>query len=129
MDDDRSDLLVFIDLAFVLLVGFLILTETDPRLNVALPSDPETESNPDESGPTIYNLYFNGSAQFILEDSQSTICSPIGVQNLIECMKQVASAMQTTVFVLIPQGRATVQTMVSILDLCYYNDWTCTVTN
>lgn len=130
MGEDRGDLLIFIDLAFVLLVGFLILTETTPRLNVALPGDPEAESTEVGNGPKIYNLYFDGSSQFIVEDSQSTICNVMGYNSLIECMRELASTVQTAVFVIIPQGRrATVQVMVSILDLCYHDGLTCTVSN
>ncbi len=120
--------MVFIDLAFVLLVGFLILTETDPRLNVALPTEPEVEPI-SASGPTVYNLHFDGGNRFLVESTQGAVCNPMGFENLTLCMEQVTSTAQTVVFVLIPQGRATVQHMVYILDMCYTNEWNCTVTN
>ncbi len=128
MDEDRTDLLVFIDLAFVLLVGFLILTETDPRMSVALPSKPVVEST-SASGPTVYNLYFDGIGRFLVESGEGAVCNPDSLENLVLCMEQVATSEQTAVFVLIPQGGATVQRMVVILDTCYASEWSCTVTN
>lgn len=127
---------MFIDLAFVLLVGFLILTETNPRMNVALPGDPEVESTSDDIGPTIFNLYFDEAMRFLLEDSRflledslSAACTTTGLEATVACMAEVIDSLESTVFILIPQGSASVQQMVAILDVCYYHDWNCTVQN
>ena len=117
--------MVFIDLGFVLLVGFLILTETTPRTSVALPGAAE-ETAPSDSASNVLNLHFNGTSEFLIEDGQETLCNPASPEKLVSCMQQQP---RTTIFVLIPEGPAHVQHLVSLLDLCRRHDWTCTVPN
>jgi len=123
MEHERSDLLVFIDLGFVLLVGFLILTETTPRVNVALPGEAE-ETAASEDDSQVFNLRFGGTLRFFVDDGQETLCSPEGVEALLSCMEQLP---RTAIFVLVPEGQAPVQRLVSLLDLCRKYDRTCTV--
>ena len=125
MHGDRTDLMVFIDLGFVLLVGFLILTETTPRINVALPGDAE-ETSATEREREVFNLRFSGTLQFLVDDGQETLCNPEGLEALRSCMEQLPS---TAIYVLIPQGQAPVQHLVTLLDLCRRYDRTCTVPN
>ncbi len=127
MENDRPDMLLFIDLGFILLVGFLMLTETDPQAEVLLPSESE-----EAAAPTLaYEVQFNDRMQFMvlrLPDREEG-CVPITLVELATCMEQ-ASRMDTKVsFVLAPQGRATVQQMVSMLDLCTRRSWQCTVSS
>lgn len=127
MKGDRSDLMVFIDLGFVLLVGFLILTETAPRINVALPGEPEVEErSTSEDQPDVFNLRFSGTLGFLVDDGQEAVCNPEGLEALVSCMEQLP---RTAIFVLIPEGQAPVQHLVSLLDLCRRYDRTCTVPN
>jgi len=128
MKEDRTDLMVFIDLGFVLLVGFLLLTETTPRNNVALPGDVEEPLTP-PSELAVYNLHFSGEGRFWVEDGMQTFCDLNTVQSLHNCMGQIVESRAGAVFVLIPTGRASVQHLVELLDVCEFNDWTCTVNN
>ena len=127
MENDRPDMLLFIDLGFILLVGFLMLTETDPQAEVLLPSESE-----EESAPTLaYEVQFNDRMQFMVLrlPEREEGCFPVTLVELATCMEQ-ASRMDTKVsFVLAPQGRATVQQMVSMLDLCTRRSWQCTVSS
>ncbi len=125
MQGDRSDLMVFIDLGFVLLVGFLILTETTPRINVALPGEVEEVSTPEQESDVL-NLRFSGTSRFLVDDGQEILCNSEGLQDLVLCMEQQS---RTAIFVLIPEGTAPVQHLVSLLDLCRKYDRTCTVPN
>lgn len=117
--------MVFIDLGFVLLVGFLILTETTPRINVALPGEAE-ETSAVEREREVFNLRFSGTLQFLVNDGQETLCNSEGLEALVSCMAQLP---RTAIFVLIPEGQAPVQHLVSLLDLCRRYDRTCTVPN
>lgn len=122
--------MVFIDLGFVLLVGFLILTETTPRNNVALPGEPEEQETVPEDPPTVLNLHFDGLGKFLIEDGEATVCEATGINEMLQCMEGLMQSLPRAVFVLVPEGeRATVQQLVSILDLCRVRDWTCTVRN
>jgi len=128
MKNDRTDLMVFIDLGFVLLAGFLLVTETAPRNNVALPGDAEQSSSP----PTellVHNVHFSEEKRFWIEDGVQTFCDLNTVQSLQVCMRQIVQSRVGAVFVLVPTGRATVQQLVGLLDVCEHNDWTCTVNN
>ena len=124
MNKDRSDLMVFIDLGFLLLVGFLILTETTPRVNVVLPGTEETADTEDET--EVFNLHFGEALQFYIDDGQEILCNPGSLEELISCMTQQS---QTAVFVLIPTSSAPVQNLVSLLDLCQQYNRTCTIPN
>ncbi len=128
MQEDRTDLMVFIDLGFVLLVGFLLLTETTPRNNVALPGDVEQPVNP-PSELSVYNLHFTGDGQFWIEDGAQMLCDLNSAASLLACMQQITESRAGVVFVLIPSGMARVQQLVALLDVCESNDWTCTVDN
>ncbi len=129
MQEDRTDLMVFIDLGFVLLVGFLILTETAPRSNVALPGDVEEPSEP-ITDLSVFNIHFNEMEQFRVENGVQLFCDLQGSDQLQSCMQQIVqNLVEDVVFVLIPTDQATVQQMVSILDLCSQNGWTCTIRN
>lgn len=117
--------MVFIDLGFVLLVGFLILTETTPRINVALPGEAE-ETSAVERERQVYNLRFSGTLLFLVDDGQETLCNSEGLEALVSCMEQQP---RTAIFVLVPEGQAPVQHLVTLLDLCRQYDRTCTVPN
>lgn len=124
MEKDRSDLMVFIDLGFLLLVGFLILTETTPRVNVVLPSNEETATP--EQEVDVFNLHFGEALQFRIDNGQEILCAPQSLEELVSCMM---GQDQTAVFVLIPTSVAPVQNLVSLLDLCQRYNRTCTIPN
>jgi len=127
MKGDQSDIMVFIDLGFVLLVGFLILSETAPLYNVALPGSSDDETTEDVQ-LTLFNLHFSPSA-FLLESRGKVECQPQLFSSLITCMENVNETKQNPVFVLIPEEAATVQHLVALLDLCEYRVWQCSVEN
>lgn len=125
MEEDRSDLLLFIDLGFILLVGFLMLTETTPEVEVPLPDGQQEESDP----VPLYEVQFDDRMRFlVLRLPQSEVaCVPTTLASLAGCLEQAYRQDMKTVFVLSPQGEATVQQLVSMLDLCSRRDWQCTV--
>ncbi|MCY4225107.1 MAG: hypothetical protein OXF06_09755 [Bacteroidetes bacterium] len=127
MKGDQSDIMVFIDLGFVLLVGFLILSETAPLYNVALPGSSDDEAT-EEVQLTILNLHFSPSA-FLLESQGEVECQTQSFDALIGCMEEVNESTSNPVFVLIPEETATVQHLVALLDLCEFSQWQCSVEN
>ena len=127
MEEDRSDLLLFIDLGFILLVGFLMLTETTPEAEVPLPNESEEESDP----VPLYEVQFDDRVQFLvlrLPEGEAA-CVPESLAALAGCLQQAYRLNAETIFVLSPQGEATVQQLVSMLDLCTRRGWQCTVNN
>ncbi len=130
MQDDRTDLMLFIDLGFILLVGFLILTDTTAKENVPLPSseDEETQRAPDEQR-AIYEVFFNANLQFVVVAvrEQEEVCAPVGPEALLSCLAPLVARSESSVIVLAPQELATTQQLVSLLDICIRNNWRCTV--
>ncbi|MXW64974.1 MAG: hypothetical protein F4Y00_06840 [Bacteroidetes bacterium SB0662_bin_6] len=127
MENDRSDILLFIDLGFILLVGFLILTETTPEAEVPLPNESQEERDP----APLYEVQFDERMQFLvlrLPQSEAA-CVPASLATLAGCLEQTYRQNARTIFVLSPQGEATVQQLVSMLDLCSRRGWQCTVNN
>ena len=129
-DSDRSDLMVFIDLGFILLVGFLVLTDTTPKENVPLPARQNEEQRFEEERQ-VYEVLFDVNLSIRVVDmrAQAEICAPEGLDAVVACLTSLVEQSASTVFVLAPQGHATVQQLVSFLDLCYHNGWRCTVNN
>ena len=131
MQEERSDLLVFIDLGFILLVGFLLVSDTTQKENVTLPSEKEEEQqNPLEIGVT-YEVQFNANLDFLVLNLRErvVICSISGVEEFTSCIFPLTDSVPQPVFVLSPHGRASVQQLVSLLDLCKRSEWRCTVDN
>ena len=128
MTGNRTDLILFIDLSFVLLVGLLVLTETAPRSNVVLPGDVE-EPTESVSAFTVFNIHFGEEENFWVESDLQRSCEVDGQKLLEPCLQQIVQDHAGAVFVLVPMGQATVQQLVTLLDLCKFNDWTCTVNN
>ena len=129
MNDTGQDLTVFIDLGFVLLVGFLILVETTPIESVALPGGDDTEITPPEDDRTVYEVTFDDNLNFVVLHVrlQAELCSFAGSEALVACMGVLADRSEDSVFVLTPRGLASVQQLVTILDSCVARDWSCTV--
>ena len=127
MEKDRSDLLLFIDLGFILLVGFLMLTETTPEVDVALPDGQQEESEP----VPLYEVQFDDRMQFLVLSlpQNEAACIPTSLAALAGCLEQAYRHDAKTIFVLSPQGEATIQQLVSMLDLCSRRGWQCTVNN
>ena len=127
MESDRSDLLLFIDLGFILLVGFLMLTETAPEAEVPLPNESQEESDP----VPLYEVRFDDRMHFMVLrlPQYAEACTPETLAHLAGCLEQAYRQDGRTVFVLAPQGEATVQQLVAMLDLCSRRGWKCTVSN
>ncbi len=127
MENDRADMLIFIDLGFILLVGFLMLTETESQAEVVLPSESQEASAPS----LAYEVQFDDRMHFMMLWLPERIeaCSPATLVELAACMEQAWRLDSQVSFVLAPQGRATVQQMVAMLDLCTRRSWRCTVSN
>jgi len=123
--ENRTDLMVFIDLAFILLVGFLILTDTAPREIVALPGEAEDQPAQGDT-PEVFQVHFDENLRFVVESGQQIACQPNDLAQLTACMTRLEGS--SAVFVLVPRGVAPVQHLVSLLDLCSRHSWRCTVT-
>lgn len=123
-------MMVFIDLGFILLVGFLVLTDTTPKENVALPSGKdEQQPQVSQDDRQIYEVLFSADLRFLVVAvrEQTQVCAPGNLDALTSCLGSLSASSSNTVFVYAPQGLATVQQLVSLLDLCYRNGWRCTV--
>ena len=95
---------------------------------MVLPGDAE-EPSESASALAVFNIHFNEEAQFWIESDLLRSCN-VDEQNLLEtCMQRIVQDHANAVFVLVPVARATVQQLVTLLDLCKLNDWTCTVSN
>ena len=129
MKDDRTDLMLFIDLGFILLAGFLGLTDTTPIKNVPLPASKAEEQQARDQSSPIYEILFDTHLNFLVltTNGQVEVCSPTRLDGLVTCLTPLVANSSEAVFVLAPQGRATVQQLVSLLDLCFRNTWRCTV--
>lgn len=128
--EDRTDLMVFIDLGFILLTGFLIIAETSQKENVPLPREEEEQQNPTEIGIT-YEVQFNANMDFLVINprEQVEVCSASGIEEVMPCLFSLTDSTPQPFLVLLPRGQAVVQQLVSLLDLCQRYSWRCTIDN
>ena len=122
-----TDLQLFVDLGFILLAAFFLLTEQNPRLQVPLPGR-QAEPAAVEASPTLYEVYFDERMQVVVvrQPEETVFCSSSSVADLHDCLYRVHTQTPKSLLVLSPQGRATLQQLVSLLDLCVAQGWACT---
>lgn len=101
----------FIDLGLLLLLAFLSVVELNPTLQVPLPGKP---GNPQEviAARVVFNQDWEGILTRL--DQPAILCQIAGIVELAACMEQHASMR----FLLAPVETATVQQVVTLLDLC-----------
>lgn len=127
MRANQTDLQLFIDLGFILLAAFFLLTEQAPRLQVPLPEEQVLEQT--ESVPTIFEVHFDERMQVVLlrQQDQELFCTANTRAETQACLHRASEDATSTLLVLSPQGGATLQQMVSILDLCLAEELACTI--
>ncbi len=128
MEANRTDLQLFIDLGFILLAAFFLLTEQAPRLQVPLPGEEESAMPVDDT-PTLYAVHFDERMQVVVlrQPEQTLFCSSMTIAQLQACLQGVHAETPNSLLMLSPQGHATLQQLVSLLDLCLAQGWECTI--
>ncbi len=111
MKRSSGHFLRFIDLGLLLLLAFLSIAELNPTLQVPLPGKP---GNPQEviAARVVFNQDWEGMLTRL--DRSEILCQTAGIVELGACMEQYASMR----FLLAPVEAATVQQVVTLLDLC-----------
>ena len=101
----------FIDLGLLLLLAFLSVAELNPTLQVSLPGKP---GSPQEvvAVRVVFNQDWEGTLTRL--DRPAILCQTASIVELAACMEQHASLQ----FLLAPVEEATVQQVVTLLDLC-----------
>lgn len=127
MRGDQIDLQLFIDLGFILLAAFFILTEQSARLQVPMPLEQQPEQI--ETTQVVYDLNFDAQMQIVLlrQPDQQLFCSANTLEQTQICMRRAGQQAASTLIVLSPIGEATLQQMVSLLDLCLAEQLSCTI--
>ncbi len=128
MEAHRTDLQLFVDLGFILLAAFFLLTEQVPRLQVPLPGE-EQEAEAPEAVTEVYTVHFDERMQVVVvhEPEQTPFCTAATVAALQTCLVRVHVQTPESVLLLSPQGDATLQQLVTLLDLCLAQRWACTI--
>ena len=107
-------LIRFIDLGLLLLMAFLALSELNPIYQVALPG---REKNSVPTVPVIhYRLVFDEDLQMrVMRLPDGTLlCQPHTPITLADCMSEHDGGR----ILITPAGKATVQQLVLVLDVC-----------
>lgn len=111
MKRSSGHFLRFIDLGLLLLLAFLSIAELNPTLHAPLPGKP---GSPQEvtAARVVFNQDWEGRLTHL---NQSVIlCRTASIVDLAACMEQHAPMR----FLLAPVEAATVQQVVTLLDLC-----------
>lgn len=111
MKRSSGHFLRFIDLGLLLLLAFLSIAELNPTLQVSLPGKP---GKPSEVAATRVEFDQDWDGMLTRLDRSAILCQTAGIVELAACMKQHAS----TQFLLAPAEAASVQQVVTLLDLC-----------
>ncbi len=111
MNRDQVHMLRFIDLGLLLLLAFLSVAELNPTLQVPLPSESQTEQQTVAARITFDRHWSTTISRL---DQKEMICETRDIASLRDCL-QSQSFMQ---FLVAPDAEATVQQIVTVLDLC-----------
>ena len=111
MKRSSGHLLRFIDLGLLLLLAFLSVAELNPTLQVQLPGKSNT-SRGTAVARVVFDHDWNGSVQRL--DNSMVFCKTSSIGALEACMTQ----QDRIRFLLVPVNAATVQQIVSLLDVC-----------
>jgi len=120
MNRGRIHLMRFIDLGLLLLLAFLSVAELNPTLQVALPYPSQT-TQPAVAARIIFDEYWSGAIHRL--DQKETICQTSGIESLRLCLDRQPSMR----FLIAPDGGATVQQIVTVLDLCHHTNHLCEI--
>lgn len=116
----------FIDLGLVLLMAFLAVADISAEVQVQLPGGEAA----DASQAVLYRLRFDETMEAELEQLPGgrAYCRANEIATLGACMSRATSEHgQHVRFVLAPEGAATMQQLVILLDLCEAEGLRCTV--
>lgn len=113
-------MLRFIDLGLLLLLAFLSVAELNPTIQVPLPGRSGGSQN-----ATVVRIEFdqNWEASMKLTGGPETHCNTVGIAEISACMKKHSDMN----FLLAPIGTASVQQVVTLLDLCRATSYSCTI--
>ncbi len=111
MKRSRGHFLRFIDLGLLLLLAFLSVAELNPTLQSPLPG---RRGNPTDVIAVRVVFNENWSAVLTRLDPSAPLCQTTTISELSTCMQRYASMR----FLLAPEDKATVQQIVTLLDLC-----------
>jgi len=120
MNRTNGHMLRFIDLGLLLLLAFLSIAELNPRLQVPLPDHsngaPKT---------VIVTIEFDAhwATTITRLDTQGVVCQATRVEQIHSCMENLPSMR----FLIAPDANATVQQMVTVLDVCHQTNQQCTI--
>ena len=116
-------LLRFIDLGLLLLMAFLVVAELNPTHQESLPGNPGQPEAAEVSA--TYELMFDADFDLRLKSAANDriLCRATEMDVLVSCMKKQPPGR----FVLTPDGRASVQQLVGLMDMCERQRLRCTI--
>ncbi len=120
MKRGSGHLLRFIDLGLLLLLAFLSVAELNPTLQVALPGK-SAASQKVIAARVSFDQNWRGAVKRL--DTSKNLCQFSGLEQLGDCLRGHSSLQ----FMLAPVQEATVQQVVTLLDLCSASDLTCAI--
>ena len=127
MRQHHEDLQLFIDLGFILLAAFFMLTEQSVLLQVPLPGDDDDQQVASEAErQAVYEVHFDERMQVVVLRQPGDVfyCSSASDMAQLEvCLLRLHSESPNSLLVLSPQGAATLQQLVSLLDFCLEHSW------
>ncbi len=113
-------LLRFIDLGLLLLLAFLSVAELNPTLQVALP-EKTGASQKVIAARVSFDQNWSGTVKQL--DNSRNLCQTRGLEELGDCLRSQSSLQ----YMLAPVQEATVQQVVTLLDLCSTSALQCAI--
>lgn len=120
MKHSSGILVRFIDLGLLLLLAFLSVAELNPTIQVPLPGRSGGRQN---AGVARIEFNQDWEASISLTGSRRTLCTAVGIAEISACMKKNSDMR----FLLSPIHTASVQQLVTLLDICRDASYSCTI--
>ena len=112
MRSSHGLLIRFIDLGLLLLMAFLAIADLTPTLQVPLP-----QGGGGASVRSVMRIQFDEHTMVVRrEPAGHALCQEVSLQGLAECIQALTPP--PTPYLLTPVTTATVQRLVSVMDVC-----------
>lgn len=114
-------LIRFIDLGLLLLMAFLAIADLSPKVQVPLPPGGGASAV-----ASVLRVQFDEQTLLVRREPDGTLlCQELSLEGLAACIRALKSARAP--FLLSPVTTATVQRLVSVMDVCRQERVTCSL--
>jgi biopolymer transport protein ExbD len=114
-----------IDVAMIILFGFIAISDIKVRAQIKLPSDQEQEDDMNREEPVLLFVKIGAGGQVLLNDQARLLDEQVPIQNLeeriLDLQQKYLSQSREIVVLIEPEQESIMQYTIDVLDICERN--------